>query len=88
MSSCQAGRELPGDSILVGLPAEPNTVCRVQLRGWGLESTEQGLGNREYTEEGCCVPKERESVKYLRYTKTYKYMQSKEKQEHIHLFAI
>lgn len=35
MSSCQAGRKLPGDSILVGLPEEPNTVRRVQLREWG-----------------------------------------------------
>lgn len=34
MSSCQAGRKLPGgDSILVELPAERNTVLRVQLGG-------------------------------------------------------
>lgn len=34
MSSCQAGRKLPGgDSILVQLPAECNTVLRMQLEG-------------------------------------------------------
>lgn len=34
MSSCQAGRKLPGgDSILAELPAELNTVLRVQLGG-------------------------------------------------------
>lgn len=67
MSSCQAGKKLPGDSILAGFPADPNSVLRVQVGGTS-NTTEEGLGAGEYTEEGYYVLRKRKSQKYLRLT--------------------
>lgn len=62
MSSCQAGRKLSGgDSILAELPAEPNTVLRVQLGG-PLRQLGRGSEYRKHSEESY-VPKEKGKLK-------------------------
>lgn len=51
----------PGDSILVGFLQNLTLYVECKLGGWDWKAAKQGLGDREYTEEGYCVPKERKA---------------------------